>query len=60
MKVILKSDIENVGQAGDVKDVKLGFARNFLFVRGLAVEATPATLRWFEKGKERREKAREE
>lgn len=59
MKVILKTDVEKVGRAGDVKDVALGFARNFLFVRGLAMEATPSAMRWFEKGKEKREKARQ-
>ena len=59
MKVILKSDIEKLGQAGDVKNVKRGFARNYLIARGLATEATPAAIAWFEKGKERREKARQ-
>lgn len=59
MKVVLKTDVEKLGQAGDVKDVARGFARNHLFPRGLAVEATPAALRWVEQGKERRERARE-
>ena len=59
MKVILKSDIEKLGRAGDVKDVRRGFARNFLFPRGMAEAATPSAIRWFEKGKEKRESARE-
>ncbi|MFC1679056.1 50S ribosomal protein L9 [Elusimicrobiota bacterium] len=59
MKVILKTDVEKLGRAGDVRDVALGFARNHLIPRGLVTEATPAALRWFEKGKERRERARE-
>ena len=59
MKVILKSDIEKLGHVGDVKSVRLGYARNYLIARGLATEATPAAILWFEKGKERREKARQ-
>lgn len=58
MKVILKSDIEKIGHAGDVKNVARGFARNYLIARGLAAEATPSAIKWFEQGKERREKAR--
>jgi len=58
MKVILKSDIEKLGNAGDIKNVARGFARNYLIARGMATEATPAAIAWFEKGKERREKAR--
>ena len=57
MKVILKSDIDKVGRAGDIKNVARGFARNFLIARGLATEATPAAISWFQQGKERREKA---
>lgn len=37
MKVILTSDVKNIGQKGDEKDVKPGFARNFLLPNGLAV-----------------------
>ncbi|HAH06248.1 MAG TPA: 50S ribosomal protein L9 [Elusimicrobia bacterium] len=54
MKVILRKDVEHLGQAGQVKEVKPGFARNYLFVRGLALEATPSLIAWHEKGKERR------
>ncbi|MFA6029722.1 MAG: 50S ribosomal protein L9 [Elusimicrobiota bacterium] len=53
MKVILRKDVEHLGQAGQVKDVRLGYARNYLFARGLAQEATPAIIAWYEKGKER-------
>ncbi len=45
MKVILISDVENVGVVGDVKDVKNGMARNYLFPRKLAVKATESNLR---------------
>lgn len=37
MKVILTHEVSGVGEAGDVADVKDGYARNFLFRRGLAV-----------------------
>ncbi|MFH1725106.1 MAG: 50S ribosomal protein L9 [Elusimicrobiota bacterium] len=59
MKVILRSDVTDLGLSGDVKDVARGFARNHLIPRGLAMEATASAIRWFEKGKERREKVRE-
>lgn len=59
MKVILRKDVEKLGQAGQVKEVKLGFARNMLIPRGLALEATPAVVAWFEKGEKRRAELRE-
>lgn len=49
MKVILISDVDNVGSVGDVKEVKTGMARNFLIPRKLAVEASGANLRAWEK-----------
>jgi large subunit ribosomal protein L9 len=39
MKVILTADIKNVGQKGEEKEVKPGYARNFLFPKNLAVTA---------------------
>lgn len=54
MKVILRTDIDNLGRPGDVKDVKDGFARNFLLPRRLAEPASPAAVTYWEKGKERR------
>ncbi len=59
MKIILRSDVHNLGRSGDVKQVALGYARNFLIPRGLAMEATPAAVKWFEKGQEKRQKVRE-
>ena len=44
MDVILLKDVEHVGLRGDVVHVARGFARNFLFPRSLAEEATPARL----------------
>jgi len=45
MKIILTQDVPGLGQAGDVKDVAMGYARNYLIPRGLAVVATPGALR---------------
>lgn len=39
MKIILKEDLENLGLAGEVVDVKPGYGRNYLIPRGLAVVA---------------------
>jgi len=48
MKVILLDDIEDLGNLGDVVQVKLGYARNFLFPRKLAVEALDKNLKILE------------
>lgn len=44
MRVILLQDVENLGKAGDLKDVANGYARNFLLPRRLAAGATPELL----------------
>lgn len=44
MKVILKADIKGVGKKGDVINASDGYARNYLFPRGLAIEATEGNL----------------
>ncbi len=45
MKVILLSNIEKVGNKGDVVTVKRGFARNYLVPRNFALYATPQNLK---------------
>lgn len=40
MEVILKQDVEHLGFANDLVNVKNGYARNYLLPRGLAVSAT--------------------
>lgn len=48
MDVILRQDVDNVGNAGELVTVKDGFARNFLLPRGLAYPATDANRRRLE------------
>lgn len=52
MKVILLQDVKAQGKAGTVKEVAEGYARNFLFPKKLAIEATPANIKSLEKQKE--------
>lgn len=44
MKVVLRSDISGVGRRGDIVDVAGGFARNYLFPGGLAIEASDGVV----------------
>lgn len=48
MQVILRERLENLGDAGDVVEVKPGYARNYLIPKGLAYEATQANVRRIE------------
>ena len=59
MKVILLKDIKGSGSKGDVINVSDGYARNYLFPRGLAIEATKANLNEL-KNKEKAEEKRKE
>ncbi len=49
MKIILQAEVENLGMEGDVLEVADGYARNYLFPRQFAVEATPSNLKQLEK-----------
>lgn len=51
VEVILRDDVQHVGKIGDVVRVKPGFARNYLFPRGLAIEANPKNLKVLEHAK---------
>lgn len=44
MKVILKADVKNIGKKDEIHNVSDGYARNFLFPRGLASEADATAL----------------
>lgn len=45
MKVVLRQDVEHVGQAGEVKEVTAGHARNYLFPRRLAEVASVGVVK---------------
>lgn len=60
MKVILIQDVENLGKKFEIKDVKSGYARNFLIPKGLAKPATKEALKWLSVQKEIQEKMAEE
>jgi large subunit ribosomal protein L9 len=49
VKVILTHDVPNLGHAGDVKNVAVGYARNYLFREGLAVKASEGAVNDFER-----------
>ncbi|MEX0769697.1 MAG: 50S ribosomal protein L9 [Balneolaceae bacterium] len=51
MKLILKEDIEKLGSAGEVVDVKPGYGRNYLIPQQKAVMATEGALREIESRK---------
>ena len=53
MKVILKTDVKDLGQTGEVVNVKDGFARNYLMPRGLAAEANIRNIKSFEHEKKK-------
>lgn len=59
MKVILLRDVENLGKEGDVVEVRRGYARNYLFPRKLAVEATPTNLSQLEALRRKRSRLEE-
>lgn len=60
MQIILLQDIEKLGKKHDVKEVKDGYARNFLIPQGLAKIATKQDLKMLETQKSIKEKKAEE
>jgi len=60
MKVLLRQDVASLGVIGDVVDVKVGYARNYLLPQGLAVEPNAANLKRVDQEKLDRAKRAEE
>jgi len=60
MKVIFLKDVKGKGKKGEIKNVADGYAQNFLFKQGLAIEATPANLKTLEAQKNKQKREEEE
>ena len=54
MKVILLKDVKKVGKADEIKEVSDGYARNFLIPQKLAVAASPANMKAYEREMQKR------
>ena len=52
MKVLLIKDVKSLGKAGEVKEVKDGYGKNFLIGKGFAKHATPEVIKEWEKEQE--------
>ncbi len=48
MKIILKKEVANLGEAGEVVEVKTGYALNYLVPQGYAAVGTPSALKQHE------------
>jgi large subunit ribosomal protein L9 len=59
MKVILREEVENLGNAGDLVNVKPGYARNFLFPRQLAIRADERNVKALEHSRKVMERRRD-
>lgn len=61
MKIILKADVKSVGKKGELINASDGYARNYLFPRDLAMEATEGNMKTLEhqKSKEAKKKSEE-
>jgi large subunit ribosomal protein L9 len=54
MKVLLRKNVEKLGNIGDLVEVKPGYARNYLVPHGLAVHPTEANIKAVEAERQRR------
>lgn len=48
MRIVLREDVDNLGDRGQIVNVAPGYARNFLIPKGLALPATPGNLKMLE------------
>lgn len=55
MKLLLRRDVPSLGVIGDVVEVKVGYARNYLLPQRLAVEPTPVNLKRVDEEKVQRD-----
>ena len=55
MKIILIADVDTLGRAGEVVEVKNGYARNFLLPRSVALIANKRNMAVYEKVRQQRE-----
>ncbi|HFQ4723234.1 TPA: 50S ribosomal protein L9 [Staphylococcus aureus] len=60
MKVIFTQDVKGKGKKGEVKEVPVGYANNFLLKKNYAVEATPGNLKQLELQKKRAKQKRQQ
>ena len=61
MKVLLIKDVKGLGKAGEIKNVKDGYARNFLLPKGFAKLATDEVIKsWQEEQKRKEEELKKE
>lgn len=60
MKVIFSQDVKGKGKKGEVKEVPVGYANNFLLKKNYAVEATPGNLKQLELQKKRAKQERQQ
>lgn len=59
MKLILKEDVNKLGESGDIVDVKPGYGRNYLIPQGKAIMATEGALKQLDTIKENAERRAE-
>lgn len=59
MKLILKEDVNKLGESGDIVDVKPGYGRNYLIPQGKAIMATEGALKQLDAIKESAERRAE-
>ncbi|HAR3651608.1 TPA: 50S ribosomal protein L9 [Staphylococcus aureus] len=60
MKVVFTQDVKGKGKKGEVKEVPVGYANNFLLKKNYAVEATPGNLKQLELQKKRAKQERQQ
>jgi large subunit ribosomal protein L9 len=59
MKLILREDVDKLGESGDIVEVKAGYGRNYLIPQGKAMMATEGALKQVERMKEQAERRAE-